>query len=248
MKRATDLLLLLWLLLLPGMLLPGQTPRPMDTAIAPAIVRYDSSVVPAPHTSDELLKEYRNDDDFDYGRSREAPMSLWDRFLQWLQSQLDGLLNATSTGFWEVVGYLVLGATMVYVTMHFMGVEPQGLFRRSSTNLKAGITMQEDIHAMDFDALIAAAVNAGDYRWAIRLHYLRLLKQLTDRGMIGWKPEKTNHDYLHELKRTDLRGEFAAIITLFEYAWYGNFAVDRIAFDEAVELFVDIEEQIGAAS
>nr|WP_262905325.1 DUF4129 domain-containing protein [Hymenobacter nitidus] len=83
-------------------------------------------------------------------------------------------------------------------------------------------TAAEDIHSLDFNTLLAQAEAAGNYRLAVRLGYLAVLKQLTDHGLIRWQPEKTNHDYLRELTAGSLRPAFQEITRQFEYVWYGE--------------------------
>jgi hypothetical protein len=254
MKRACNsLLLLLLLAMAPLQAQPAATDTAVtaadstiaDTAASPPVrhVRYDSSDISVRPAPEEALKRYMEDEDFAYDLPRQEPSSLWQYITQWIGSRLRALFGATSGTFWEIVAYVVIGATMVYVTMRMMGVEPAGLFRRAEKNLDIEIE-EENIHAMDFDTLLARAVAAGDYRWAIRLHYLRILKQLADRKLIAWRPEKTNHDYLHELKRGELHGAFLVITLLFEYTWYGNLAVDGESFSRAERHFTQFQQRM----
>jgi hypothetical protein len=228
--------------------LPAQTAPPDTTAGTDTLaVRYDSASIAVRHPSDEVLRKYMDDDDFIYDRPRPEPSSFWEIVTRWIGSQLAQLFSGTSPAFWKIVGYLILGATMVFVTMKLIGIEPDKLFRKTDKETSLDIAIEdENIHAMDFDALLEQAIRSRDYRWAIRLHYLRLLKQLTDRNMIAWRPDKTNHDYLYELQRDDLRAQFVVIITLFEYAWYGNMAPNREAYVEAEALFDEFKQQVVA--
>jgi Domain of unknown function (DUF4129) len=80
----------------------------------------------------------------------------------------------------------------------------------------------EDIHGLDFEALLTTAETAGNYRLAVRLGYLQVLKQLTDQGLIRWQPDKTNHDYLFELPAGPLPDAFRELTRQFDYVWYGE--------------------------
>jgi hypothetical protein len=260
MKRTCNSLLLIVLFAIaPLQAQPVATDTTTDTAVtrvervAPPHVRFDSSDISVRRAPEETLKEYMADEDFAYDLPRQETSSFWQYILHWLSSGIKELFGETDGDFWktfwEVVAYVVVGATMVYVTMKMVGVEPAGLFRRAEKGTDIDVDVhEENIHAMDFDALIARAVAGGDYRWAIRLHYLRILKQLADRGLIAWKPEKTNHDYLYELKRGDLHGAFLAIIILFEYAWYGNLAVDSESFGRAERQFTEFQQRMRAGT
>ena len=90
---------------------------------------------------------------------------------------------------------------------------------------------------MDFDRLIAEATAARAYRRAVRLLYLKTLKTLAADNLIDWQRDKTNHEYIAELRQPALRSSFAELTFLFEYIWYGDFPVDEGVFDRARSRF-----------
>jgi len=73
-------------------------------------------------------------------------------------------------------------------------------------------------------------VNAGDYRLAIRLMFLRLLKQLSQKKIIEYKQERTNFDYLSQLHATGFYNDFFRLTRNYEYTWYGKFEVSGETF------------------
>nr|WP_230688324.1 DUF4129 domain-containing protein [Hymenobacter jeongseonensis] len=91
----------------------------------------------------------------------------------------------------------------------------------------------ENIHAVDYAARIAEAEEAGNFRLAIRLGYLEVLKHLTDRGFIQWQPDKTNHAYLAEITTGPLRDAFRSITRQFEYVWYGELRLNAALYEQA---------------
>ena len=82
-------------------------------------------------------------------------------------------------------------------------------------------------------ARIAEAEDAGNYRLATRLGYLEVLKHLTDRGLIQWQPDKTNHAYLAELAAGPLREAFRGATRQFEYVWYGELRLNAALYQQA---------------
>jgi hypothetical protein len=202
-----------------------------DSGAAARIV-FDSSVVAVRMPDDSAMKSYRSDGDFVYDREQREPESLWDRFVRWLQRLIGrvGGGDAESTIF-EWVCYGLAAAVIVFVILKLIGSDIRGLFmhgRRS--RVSDFIEVDENIHEMNFDALIAEAVAAGQYRRAVRLLYLKGLKALTDGGAIDWRKGKTNRDYLHELRESPLRAPFADATLLFEYVWYGDMPIDESVF------------------
>jgi hypothetical protein len=135
--------------------------------------------------------------------------------------------------------YFVYGAFLlafVFVVLQLLKVDLMGAFGRNSQRMPLAYTTEgEDIHAVDFPTRIAEAEAAGDYRLAVRLGFLSVLKQLTDRGLLDWRPEKTNADYLAELPGGPLHTAFRQVARQFEYAWYGELPLTAAHYDLARE-------------
>ncbi len=88
----------------------------------------------------------------------------------------------------------------------------------------------EDIFQIDYDREIRQAVGNNQFRPAVRLMYLRLLKQLADRGLISYHKDQTNADYLQQLSRGPYYKDFFRLTREYEYSWYGLFEIDRDTF------------------
>ncbi len=115
-----------------------------------------------------------------------------------------------------------------------------GIFSRRNSRDGAGLDFSEfteDINTIDFDKMIEEAVKSGMYRRAVRLYYLKALKQLSDRSQILWEINKTNRDYLYELKSPQLRSGFEDITYVYEYVWYGNVEIDAEKFSKVRSTF-----------
>lgn len=85
----------------------------------------------------------------------------------------------------------------------------------------------------DFDRFIRLALQAGNYRLAIRYQYLRVLHNLAERNIIEMAADKTNYQYVREMGTRGVpvtrqtQNDFAALTLNYEYAWYGEFNVDE---------------------
>jgi Domain of unknown function (DUF4129) len=89
----------------------------------------------------------------------------------------------------------------------------------------------ENIEELEADDLLKDALANGDLRLAVRIHYLRLLKKLNEVGLILWKKDKTNRDYLNELYGKENYYEGVRKLTLaYEIVWYGERSVSADAF------------------
>jgi hypothetical protein len=174
---------------------------------------------PAP----ERLREFREQREFQYVTVK-SEQSAWDllmmRFWRWLSDLLD-----TRPGriVWEYGIYAVLIAALIFVVLKLMQVDITRAFGRGARRAPLSYDVDaEDIHALDFSALLREAETTGNYRLAVRLGYLEVLKQLTDQGLIRWQPDKTNHDYLYELPPGPLPPAFRELTRQFDFVWYGE--------------------------
>jgi hypothetical protein len=164
-------------------------------------------------------------------RNEPGPLAtLWDRIKRAI---FDWLNSRSYSHFWRWVFYAVLLAAAVFVVLKLAQVELTGLFGRAPRRAALAYdTASEDIHAVDFTTRVAEAEAAGNYRLAVRLGYLQLLKALTDAGLINWQPDKTNHAYLRELPSDALRTPFREITRQFEYVWYGELALSARLYEQ----------------
>jgi hypothetical protein len=87
-----------------------------------------------------------------------------------------------------------------------------------------------DIFSINYQKEIDKAAQQKNYRLAVRLMFLRLLKNLSEKNIIQYNQDKTNLDYLSQLQPTNYYKDFFRITRNYEYSWYGQFEVNEQAF------------------
>ena len=85
----------------------------------------------------------------------------------------------------------------------------------------------EEIEEIDAVDLLQKALNEGDYRMAIRMKFIRVLQEFNSSELIKWKEDKTNRDYLNELKPTTHYKFFKEASSIYALVWYGNHHIDK---------------------
>ena len=220
-RRGCQVALLL-LLLLPLAAPPATAQRARDTATY-SLPPDHAAPVALRRPTPERLRAFRQQREFQYVEVK-SEQSTWDllrmRFWRWLAELLE-----TRPGklLWEYGIYAGLVVALVFVVLKLLQIDFTRAFGRSPRPAALSYDVQdEDIHGLDFNALLANAEMAGNYRLAVRLGYLHVLKQLTDQGLIRWQPDKTNHDYLFELPAGPLPAAFRELTRQFDYVWYGE--------------------------
>ncbi len=89
---------------------------------------------------------------------------------------------------------------------------------------------EENIHESDLERLLREYLLKGDFRSCIRVYYLMVLRELSEKEWIRWKKDKTNREYLVEMRTRPVHKGFLELTRAFEYAWYGDAEVPEKDF------------------
>ncbi len=200
----------------------------------------------------EKLEEYRNQEDFNYTEYEEVD-NWWTRFKKWLgqlfKRFFQWLSGGEITGFWatilRILPYVVVIGVLFLLGWLFLKVNPKEMLFEKQDPPQIELTEDEDIiQNQDIQQLINQALQNNNYRLAIRYYYLFVLKKLSDLEFIQWESQKTNTDYIKELKDTELTHQFKRITRLYDYIWYGSFEVNEKSYQQAEKEFLTISNQI----
>jgi hypothetical protein len=213
-----------------------------------AVLRNDSSLVQLKHFNDAELARLKQKPEFQYNGEPAGP-SLWSRFWRWFWHLFDGVDAPRSTNwllFFLKYLFISLGiAAIVFIILKLAGVDVRGLIKRKPVDAGVPFTETlENIHEIDFELNIDQAIAQHNYRLAVRLLYLKALKQLSDAQLIHWQIDKTNAAYVNELANPQQREAFAVLTRQFEYVWYGEFAINKQAFQNIKTLFGNFKQTL----
>lgn len=102
--------------------------------------------------------------------------------------------------------------------------------------------VETNLHEADVEGFLQKALTEKDYRLAVRLYYLAIVKELSLKHAIEWKKDKTNGHYMNELraKKHPQIQEFRNVTRIFEYVWYSNMDFDGKKFEEVRIAFKDL--------
>jgi hypothetical protein len=113
----------------------------------------------------------------------------------------------------------------------------------SGTN-EEPVDEHEDIFSINYQRDIDNAIRDKNYRLAIRLMFLRLLRDLSDKHLIEYKQDRTNFEYLAQLHQSSYYQDFFRITRNYEYAWYGKFDVSDEAFGAIKKDFDNLDRKL----
>ena len=199
------------------------------------------------------ILEFKKDKAFDYLAEIEND-SWWTRFKRWLSMKYTQLLewlfgeytaNSLVAILLLILPYILVAAVIGLIVWLFIRLNPgPSLIGEPDTGSVFFNEEEEIVRSQDISSLIDSAVRAGDYRLAVRYYYLQLLKHLNEKGLIKYEFQKTNSEYLAEIKEETYKPKVKRLMRLYDFIWYGSFTVSENDFSVAQNSFREIERSI----
>ncbi|AYZ37344.1 DUF4129 domain-containing protein [Chryseobacterium indologenes] len=171
--------------------------------------------------------------EFDYSESKPRE-SFWAKLVRKIKNIFRGIFGETvftksaqfTTTLVRLFAIILVGFLLYFVIRYVLGKDGNFIFGKKNRKLNLNVEeLHENIHEINFPESIAKFEHEKDYRSAVRYQFLFILKKLSDKKLIIWNPEKTNKDYVAEVKAPHLKKEFSDLSHIFEYVWYGEFDI-----------------------
>lgn len=216
-------------------------------------INYDTAPLHIKKISDDDLQKYKNDPKFDY-EIVKVESTWWDDFKTWLWNLLlrffewifgiDEAVGALAI-FLRILPYLLLAILLFLLIKFFLSVNARAPIDSQGDQAFVGLSEEEQIiKNEDIEELIKRALAEKNYRLAIRYYYLLILQLMSDKELIRWETQKTNRDYLKEIKKPGLQQPFTKITRLYDYIWYGDFSIDEAKYQKAALTFSSLQKII----
>lgn len=216
-------------------------------------VKYDIAPIEVQQINEEDLTEFRNNPKFDYEVIETNP-TWWDDFKTWLGNLflrffewIFGVEEAAGAlvVFLRILPYLLLALLLFILIRFFMSVNSSA--RANSESKKPFVALSEEEHIIkneDIQVLIQKALDDKNYRLAVRYYYLFILQLMSEKELIDWQLQKTNHDYENEIQKPDLKKAFTQITRWYDYVWYGDFVIDEAQYQKAEVTFSGLQKTL----
>lgn len=151
-----------------------------------------------------------------------------------------GFSGLGSLGYVLLALFVVLIAFLIYYL--FVNREKDG---KSVVPINLEETAPLEIPLTELERMLKEAIARGDYRGAVRIYFIFIIRGLSEKNWIRWEKEKTNFQYLREMSgRTEYR-DFNQSVSYFEIIWYGKREIDKNTFDQIKPDFTKFLDKLG---
>lgn len=102
-----------------------------------------------------------------------------------------------------------------------------------------------EIPLSELQRLLQEALEKGDYRGAVRIYFIFIIRDLAEKRWINWEKEKTNMHYLREMTGKAEFEDFNRSVSYFEIIWYGKRDIDSAKFEQIKPNFTRLLARLG---
>ena len=201
----------------------------------------------------EQISEFKKDKAFEYLAEIEND-SWWTRFRRWLSLKYQQVMewlfgdytaNRFVAALLLILPYILIAAIIGLIVWLFIRLNPgPSLIGDPETGSVSFNAEEEIVRSQDISSLIESAIAVGDYRLAVRYYYIQLLKNLNEKGLINYEFQKTNAEYLAEIRDDSFKPKVKRLMHLYDFIWYGSFSVTENDFLVAQNSFREVESSI----
>ena len=133
--------------------------------------------------------------------------------------------NFSGTG--DFMRILIIGGIIVLAAVVLFGFIMRSAGNKTVKRRPEDFKIEEieaNLHEAEIDRFLREALAQQNYRLAVRLYFLAIMKELSLKKIIEWQRDKTNGAYLREVRtrKREWFDEMAQLVIIFEYAWYSE--------------------------
>lgn len=142
--------------------------------------------------------------------------------------------NKTSTGFnvpagVMIVMYVLLAGVLIFVIYLLFIKNPIRTDKKFEEVKEEVLPVHQTVD--ELTAALNKYLKNENYREAIRIYFIFIIKALRDKEWIQWEKEKTNHTYLFEIRDKKQFEAFSETIYYFELVWFGHRELTKEQYD-----------------
>lgn len=142
-----------------------------------------------------------------------------------------------------IILIIILAAALIYMILVSFGnknkkVKPVESIENKFENLT--ITKSE------LELALEAALKDNNFREAVRIYFIAVIKEMKDRRWIKWEKKKTNYHYINEISGRNQQPDFITATRAFEIVWYGNRSIAAQEYAQIEPVFKKLISSINS--
>jgi hypothetical protein len=146
------------------------------------------------------------------------------------------------------IGYILLGVFILLIGFLlyklFINAERKGK-KIDVAPINLDTDNPSEIPLTELERMLREALNNKDYRSAVRIYFIFIVRDLAQKNWIKWEKDKTNLHYLQEMSSKNEYQDFSTAVNYFEVIWYGKRELDLTKYEAIKPKFTRLLDKLG---
>jgi hypothetical protein len=189
----------------------------------------DSVEVNQRHFDTLELHAYKTNPEYNYENDPKYDSDLWGYIKGLISSFIRNLLGDKGADtFWNMFEYALVIMGVIFLLYALARLNRSPVFQKESKDREFDLEeIDEDSSDEKLESILKIALEQSNFRVAVRVQFLKILKLLDQHQIIIWKDFKTNADFASEIESSSLKESFKELRWVYENIWYGEFAINQ---------------------
>lgn len=145
----------------------------------------------------------------------------------------------------QIIFFVVIVVALVFIVFRIIKISGNQNRKLTDDDTFWHINLNEsDSAELEIQDKLSNAILEGNYTFAIRLYYLKCLNELNRKSIIVWKKDKTNAEYIREIKSLKIKNSLKKLTYWFELFWFGDRKADEPDFRKIETSFLQFLKAI----
>ncbi|MBL0316327.1 MAG: DUF4129 domain-containing protein [Flavobacteriales bacterium] len=190
------------------------------------------------YTPDEKEKEEEEEEEEEFPMDEHSSSSIIDSLNEFFTSPLGKML-----------AIVIAASLLIFLIVKLISGKPIIANKKIKPLVEIDLENPDELPEEDtLERLLRIALERKDYKTAVRILYLSIIRQLAESKYIMWQKDKTNRDYLNEMRQRSHYRSFRDLTLVYEVIWYGDKEIADPDYQRVSQLFSNYQSSLNGST
>jgi len=146
----------------------------------------------------------------------------------------------------KIISIVLIIVLLVYIAIKILVVKGNDSGKKivSINSIESFEEIEDNLPESDLEKFLRLALEKGDFKLALRVLFLTTIQKLNEAELIQWKKDKTNQDYLYEMRTSLEYDQFRYLTFTYEIVWYGDTPINEEVYSHLNSFFKNYNDKL----
>jgi hypothetical protein len=139
---------------------------------------------------------------------------------------------------------IIIGAVLLFVLYKIFKDTKWGGKKKVKPVIEQKQPDPIDIPESELERMLREILAKADYRQAVRIWFIFIIRRLRELNYIHWEKKKTNELYIEELAGRKEQEEFKTLVWIYERIWFGKMNITSEQYHQVEPMFKKLLQKL----